>query len=152
MSDKKITMIDISLKPEIERIANAEGKIFLKNSTIQAIKNGDIKKGDPLINARYAAVNAVKKTASLIFLAHPIPITNVEVDHHINQNESFILLQVRVRSIGRTGVELEALNGVMIGLLSIWDMVKYLEKDEKGQYRNTIITDVRVTEKIKREI
>ncbi|MHA1754930.1 MAG: cyclic pyranopterin monophosphate synthase MoaC [Candidatus Odinarchaeia archaeon] len=152
MENEKISMVDITEKPEVERIAIAEGSIKLKENTIFAIKNGEIKKGDPLINARYAAINAVKKTSSLIFLAHPIPITNVDVQFNVDYDTNIIKIIVTVKSIGKTGVELEALNGVMVGLLSIWDMVKYLEKDEKGQYPTTEIFGVRVIEKIKRSL
>ncbi|MEM2109099.1 MAG: cyclic pyranopterin monophosphate synthase MoaC [Candidatus Odinarchaeota archaeon] len=149
MSDSKITMVDISGKEDVLRVATAVGVIKLKKKTIEAIKKGEIKKGDPLVNARYAAVNAVKHTSSLIFLAHPIPITNVDVNFKINDEENSIRAEVTVKSIGKTGVELEALNGVMIGLLSIWDMCKYLEKDEQGQYVETEIKGVKVVKKEK---
>ncbi|MHA1410198.1 MAG: cyclic pyranopterin monophosphate synthase MoaC, partial [Candidatus Odinarchaeia archaeon] len=81
-----------------------------------------------------------------------IPITNVDVKFDIDEKESSIKITVTVKSIGKTGVELEAINGVMLGLLSIWDMCKYLEKDEKGQYGDTKITDIRVIKKTKSPI
>ncbi|WEU40929.1 MAG: cyclic pyranopterin monophosphate synthase MoaC [Candidatus Odinarchaeum yellowstonii] len=142
-------MVDVTNKEDVLRVATAVGCIKLRKQTIEAIRKGEIKKGDPLINARYAAINAVKHTSNLIFLAHPIPITNVDVNFEINDEKCEISLEVTVKSIGKTGVELEALNGVMIGLLSIWDMCKYLEKDEKGQYTETEIKEVRVVRKEK---
>ncbi len=142
-------MVDVTNKEDVLRVATAVGAIKLKKQTVEAIRKGEIKKGDPLINARYAAINAIKQTSSLIFLAHPIPITNVDVNFEINDEQCEIRLEVTVKSIGKTGVELEALNGVMIGLLSIWDMCKYLEKDDEGQYPETEIKGVKVIRKIK---
>ncbi len=94
-----------------------------------------------------AAINAVKKTPDFIFLAHPIPIMGVNTDFKIE--DSYIIVTVEVKSLGKTGVELEALMGVQIALLTIWDMTKYVEKDEKGQYPETKIVEVKVVRKIK---
>ncbi len=152
MKDSKISMVDVTGKEDVLRVATAIGTIKLRKQTIEAIRRGEVKKGDPLVNARYAAINAVKHTSSLIFLAHPIPITNVDVEFDINDEKCEISLQVTVKSIGKTGVELEALNGVMIGLLSIWDMCKYLEKDDKGQYTETEIKGVKVIRKEKLKV
>lgn len=149
MENSKISMIDISEKKEIQRTAIAEGRIFLKKNTIKKIRSKTIKKGDVLINAQLSAINAVKKTPELIFLAHPIPISNVNVEFDINEDKSFIKTTVSVKSIAKTGVELEAILGVQIALLTIWDMTKYLEKDEMGQYPSTKITDIVVLKKIK---
>lgn len=152
MENSKISMVDISEKKEILRTAVAEGCIFLKKSTINQIKNKTIKKGDVLTNAQLSAINAIKKTPELIFLAHPIPISNVNVEFDINEENSYIKTTVSVKSIAKTGVELEAILGVQIALLTIWDMTKYLEKDEMGQYPTTKITDVVVLKKIKENI
>ncbi|MHA1379939.1 MAG: cyclic pyranopterin monophosphate synthase MoaC [Candidatus Helarchaeota archaeon] len=145
----KIYMIDISSKKEIVRTAIAEGAIYLKKDTINQIKNRTIKKGDVLINAQLSAINAVKRTSDLIFLAHPIPITKIEVDFEIDDERSLIKTTVSVKSIAKTGVELEAIMGVQIALLTIWDMTKYLEKDENGQYPTTKISNIMVLKKIK---
>ena len=149
MENSKISMIDISGKKEILRTAIAEGSIFLKKDTIEKIKNKTIKKGDVLVNAQLSAINAIKKTPDLIFLAHPIPISNINVEFDINEKKSFIKTTVTVKSIAKTGVELEAILGVQIALLTIWDMTKYLEKNEMGQYPTTKITDIIVLKKIK---
>ncbi|MEX2739653.1 MAG: cyclic pyranopterin monophosphate synthase MoaC [Candidatus Wukongarchaeota archaeon] len=145
----KADMVDIGNKPPILRVAKAEGVIKLKPESIRLIKEGKVKKGDAFSNASLAAINAVKKTSDLIFLAHPIPILNVDVDFKIDEEASQVLVSVEVKSIARTGVELEALNGVMIALLSIFDMLKYVEKDEKGQYPNTSIGEIKVIKKQK---
>lgn len=152
MENSKISMVDISGKKEIYRTAIAEGRIFLKKNTIEQIMNKTIKKGDVLINAQLSAINAIKKTPELIFLAHPIPISNVNVEFDINENKSFIKTTVSVKSVAKTGVELEAILGVQIALLTIWDMTKYLEKDEMGQYPSTKITDIVVLKKIKENL
>jgi len=149
MGEGKITMVDISEKPDVLRIAEAEGSIILKKETINAIKDKKIKKGDVFENAKLAAVNGVKYTPYVIFLAHPLQITNVDVKFDVDEAASKIKVVVTVKSIGKTGVELEALNGVFASLMAIWDLCKYLEKDESGQYPITKITDIRVVKKIK---
>ena len=139
--------IDISDKKEIRREAIASGKIYLKKETIEKIKNKETKKGNPLEAAQLAAINAVKETPNLIFLCHQIPIGSVNADFKVNEN--YIEAIVTVKTTAKTGVEMEALVGVSICLNTIWDMVKYLEKDENGQYPTTKITDVKVIKKIK---
>ena len=140
-------MIDISGKDAIPRVATASGKIKLKPDTIKRIKNNQVKKGDVITIAKIAAINSVKKVPDLIPLCHPIPITNIDVEFEI-QNES-ITAKCKVKSIAQTGVEMEALTGVATALLNIWDVVKMYEKDENGQYPSTLITDIKVDEKIK---
>jgi len=144
-------MVDISEKDVVERIAVAEGKIYLNKKTIEKILKKQIKKGDVLTTAEISAINAVKKTPDLILMCHQIPITNVDVHFEIDEKENSITAWVKVKAIAKTGVEMEALTGVCIALLTIWDMVKYIEKDEKGQYRTTKINDIRVIEKTKKE-
>ena len=142
-------MIDISAKKDVERIAVAEGRIKLKKETIMEIKRGNIKKGNPLVVAEIASLLAIKNTFSTIPHCHQIPITSAKVDFEIKDEE--IVCRCEVKAIYKTGVEMEALHGVLIALLTIWDMVKYLEKDDKGNYPTTLIKDVRVLEKIKGE-
>jgi len=146
-----VNMVDISEKDIVERIAVAEGKIYLKKETIEKILKKEIKKGDVLTLAEISGINAVKNTQNLIFLCHNIPITNVNVNFKIDENENSITVKVTVKAIAKTGVEMEALVGVSIALLNIWDMVKYIEKDENGQYKTTKISDIKVVEKIKKE-
>ena len=141
-------MIDISEKETIHRIARASGKIKLKIETINRIKTNSIEKGDVLTIAKVSAINAVKKVPDLIPFCHPIPIHNVTIDFDFEEN-SFIKVTCVVKSISKTGVEMEALTGVSAALLNIWDVVKMYEKDEKGQYPSTLITEIKVEKKIK---
>ena len=141
-------MIDISKKDSILRIATASGKISLKKETIERIKNKDVKKGDVFTIAKIAAINAVKKVPDLIPLCHPIPINNVDIAFN-HENDNIIRVTCTVKSISKTGVEMEALMGVNIALLNIWDVVKMYEKNSDGQYPLTVITEVKVDEKIK---
>jgi cyclic pyranopterin phosphate synthase len=142
-------MIDISEKDIIPRIAKASGRIKLKKETIKKIRDNDVKKGDVLTIAKIAAVNAVKKVPDLIPFCHQIPITKIDVDFNI-ENDTIIYVSCTVKSVAQTGVEMEALTGVNIALLNIWDIVKMYEKDEKGQYPSTIIYDIKDEEKIKK--
>ena len=142
-------MIDISEKDTIPRIATASGRIKLKKETIERIKNNQIEKGDVITIAKIAAINSVKKVPDLIPLCHPIPINNIEIDFEI-ENDTNIKVSCKVKSIAQTGVEMEALTGVGVALLNIWDVVKMYEKDEKGQYPSTLIYDIKVEEKIKK--
>ena len=142
-------MIDISEKDIITRIAKASGSIRLKRETITKIKNKNVKKGDVFTIAKIAAITAVKKVPDLIPFCHPIPITNVNVEFNI-ENDTIINVSCTVKTIAQTGVEMEALTGVNIALLNIWDVVKMYEKDENGQYPSTIMYDIKVKEKIKK--
>jgi cyclic pyranopterin phosphate synthase len=140
-------MIDISGKETVHREAEASGVIRLRKTTVGAIREGRVKKGDPLQAAEIACVLAVKKTPELIPLCHPIPITSVNVEFEMGGDS--IAARCQVSADYKTGVEMEALTGVTVALLTIWDMVKYLEKDERGQYPSTVITDVKIEEKRK---
>ena len=148
MSEKNpLRMIDVSKKSVVHREAEAEGRIYLKKDTIKAIKEGRIKKGNPLAAAEISCILAVKKTPELIPLCHPIPLTSINVGFDVEK--SSLRIWCRVTADYKTGVEMEALTGVTAGLLTVWDMVKYLEKDEGGQYPSTFISEVRVIEKRK---
>jgi len=141
-------MIDITEKDSILRIATASGKIYLKKETIGRIKNKNVKKGDVFTIAKISAINAVKKVPDLIPLCHPIPISNIDINFNY-EGDNIIKVTCTVKSISKTGVEMEALMGVNIALLNIWDVVKMYEKDFDGQYPLTAITEVKVDEKIK---
>ncbi len=140
-------MVDISHKDTIARKAIASGEIVLGRSTIDDIRNGTVEKGNVLSTARVAAILAVKRTPELIPMCHQIPITGVDVDFSIEKDH--ISAVVEVRSVGRTGVEMEALTGVSTALLTIWDMVKSAEKDDTGNYPLTSIRDIKVLSKVK---
>ncbi len=143
-------MIDISNKKVIPRIAKASGKIILKKETIERIKNKNVQKGDVITIAKISAINAVKKVPELIPLCHPIPINNVSIDIKI-ESDNLIKVSCQVKSSAQTGVEMEALMGVSVALLNIWDVIKMYEKDDYGQYPLTVINDIKVDEKIKEE-
>ena len=147
MSKDPIRMIDVSGKETVARRAVAAGVIKLKASTVDAIREGEIKKGAPLTVGEIAAILAVKNTPDLIPLCHNIPIGKAHVEYTLD--ETMIEARCTVTTYARTGVEMEALAGVTVALLNIWDMTKYLEKDGDGQYPDTVITDIRVIEKVK---
>ncbi|MCQ8894307.1 MAG: cyclic pyranopterin monophosphate synthase MoaC [Methanolinea sp.] len=150
ITDDRARMVDISGKGEVYREATASGRIVLRRETLAAIRDGAVVKGNVLATARVAATLAVKGTPALIPLCHPIPVSSIDVD--FEQREDSLVATVRVRSLGRTGVEMEALTGVAVALLTVWDMVKSAEKDSGGQYPVTAITDIRVLEKRKSEL
>lgn len=147
VDDRGVKMVNITDKKEVLRIARASGRITLKGSTIELIHEGEVEKGNVLTTAQVAATLAVKSTPNIIPMCHPIPITGVNVDFDFIDDE--IEVSVEVKSFGKTGVEMEAITGVSVALLTIWDMVKAVEKDENGQYPVTRISDIRVIEKIK---
>ncbi|MBN1102185.1 MAG: cyclic pyranopterin monophosphate synthase MoaC [Deltaproteobacteria bacterium] len=140
-------MIDVTEKAVIRRKAEAEGKIYLSPRTIEEIRAGGIRKGNPLPVAEVAAMNAAKQTHLLIPHCHQIPLDKVSVAFEIHV--SHVTASCEVKAQARTGVEMEALVGVSMALNTIWDMVKYLEKDREGQYPATRITDIRVLRKEK---
>ncbi len=140
-------MVDISAKPEVQRVAKATGFIKLKPDTLEKIRKGELPKGDVLTVAKTAAILAVKRVPEFIPLAHPISITGSNVEFKLEG--SGVRVFVEVKSYGKTGVEMEALAGASGALLTIWDMVKAFEKDEGGQYPTTRIEDIKVLEKVK---
>lgn len=142
-------MVDVTEKPVIRRQAEAGGRIFLSGDTIREIQTGRIKKGDPLLVAEVAGMNAAKQTHLLIPHCHQIPLDTVRIAFEISGDQ--IEARCFVRAQARTGVEMEALIGVSVALNTIWDMVKYMEKDPQGQYPGTRITEIRVLSKQKGE-
>ncbi|OPY23099.1 MAG: putative cyclic pyranopterin monophosphate synthase accessory protein [Methanomethylovorans sp. PtaU1.Bin073] len=147
LKDDRAVMVDISEKEIVDRRAIASGEILLSDSTIERIKNGTVEKGNVLSTARTAAILGVKRTPELVPMCHQIPITGVDVDFTFEKNS--LVANVEVRSLGRTGVEMEALTGVSVALLTVWDMVKSIEKDNTGNYPHTSIRNIRVLEKVK---
>ncbi len=140
-------MVDISNKEDVTRRAVAVGEIKLRPQTMEAIKNKQIEKGEVLETARIAAIMAVKRTPFLIPMCHNIPITSIDV--RFDMGIDTIKTIVEIKSTGKTGVEMEALHGVSVALLTIWDMVKSAEKDETGNYPFTEIKNISVLEKSK---
>jgi cyclic pyranopterin phosphate synthase len=140
-------MVEVGDKPVTSRTAVARGKIYLKKNTIKLVENDEIKKGNVITTAQIAAISAVKSTHHLIPLCHSLRITGVDVDFQVERD--YIMITVNVNSMGKTGVEMEALTGVSVGLLTVWDMVKSVEKDEHGQYPSTLISGIEVVKKMK---
>jgi cyclic pyranopterin phosphate synthase len=145
-----VQMVDVGAKPDIHRRAIARGEIRLRESTIRAIRDDEVEKGDVLATARIGAIQAVKHTWETIPMCHQIPITNVDAEFDVHDDR--VILSVAVETTGKTGCEMEALEGVTTGLNVVWDMVKAAEKDDDGQYPGTSIRDVRVVSKEKRQI
>ncbi|WP_247001804.1 cyclic pyranopterin monophosphate synthase MoaC [Halosolutus gelatinilyticus] len=143
-----VQMVDVGDKPDSERRAVAAGEIRLRPSTIEAIRDDQVGKGDVLATARVGAIQAVKHTWEAIPMCHQIPITNVDTAFDLRDDR--IELEVAVETTGKTGCEMEALEGVTTGLNVVWDMVKAVEKDERGRYPETGLENVRVLEKEKR--
>ena len=131
-------MVDVSNKETTSRVAVAKARILMNSNTLEVIKNGDAKKGDVLGIARTAGIMAAKKTADLIPLCHPLPITNVNINLRIEPSNNSVEIEATVKTNGQTGVEMEALTAANITALTIYDMVKAIDKTMK-------ITDLRVT-------
>jgi cyclic pyranopterin phosphate synthase len=121
-------MVDVSAKAATEREAVAEGRVIMRPTTLAIVRKGDAKKGDVLSAARIAAIMAAKRTHELIPLCHPIAISQVEVDLTPDAKLPGIAVKARVKVAGQTGVEMEALTAVSIACLTIYDMVKAIER------------------------
>ncbi|MBX3626420.1 MAG: cyclic pyranopterin monophosphate synthase MoaC [Rhizobacter sp.] len=133
-------MVDVSAKAETHRIARASGVIRMLPATLALIQSGSAKKGDVLGVARIAAIQASKRTAELIPLCHPLPITRVAVEFEVDASSSLVRCTAQVETLGRTGVEMEALTAVQVGLLTIYDMCKAAD-------RGMVMGEIRVLEK-----
>jgi cyclic pyranopterin phosphate synthase len=142
-----VSMVDVSSKPIIHRMAEAEGVIRLTRRSLDALRRGTVKKGNVLATAEVAGILAAKKTHELIPLCHSIPITSVQLKFRLMEDR--VEARCKVDSNYKTGVEMDALVGVSAALLTIWDMVKYMEKDGEGLYPNTAIECIRVVKKVK---
>jgi len=133
-------MEDVGAKAQTHRIARAGGCIRMQPSTLALIASGTAAKGDVIGVARIAAIQAAKRTSELIPLCHPLPLTRVAVDFEIDSAQSAVRCSAQVETHGRTGVEMEALTAVQVGLLTVYDMCKAVD-------RGMVIGDVRVLEK-----
>jgi len=143
----RLKIVDISEKKASSRSSIARGEIRLKPTTLDAIRAGKVPKGDVLTVAKVSAVLAAKKTSEIIPACHNIPIEDIEISFEMRRDRIVVTCQVKAES--KTGVEMEALSGTCIALLTIWDMIKEFEKDQKGQYPSTSLQDIRVVEKVK---
>jgi len=139
-ADGAAKMVDVSEKPETARVARASGSIRMAAATLAAIRANTLKKGDVIAVARVAGVMAAKRTAELIPLCHPIPLTDVQIEIAADETLPGLRTEATVRSFGRTGVEMEAISAVCVTLLTVFDMVKAVD-------RALLISDVRVIEK-----
>jgi cyclic pyranopterin phosphate synthase len=140
-------MVDVGGKKAVKRVAIAEGTLNVKPSTAKAARECTVKKGDVITVSKLAGIQAAKATSQLIPLCHQIPLTSIDIEMRIRERS--VLARCTVSATYRTGVEMEALVGVSAALLNAWDMVKYLEKDTKGQYPDTSMTEIRVVSKKK---
>ncbi len=133
-------MVDVGAKDETHRIAVAQGKITMKPDTFELVQNGTAKKGDVIGIARVAAIMASKKTSELIPLCHPIGLTRVAVEFELDQANSTVCCRATCECFGKTGVEMEALTAVQVGLLTIYDMCKAVD-------RGMVMHDIHLLEK-----
>lgn len=133
-------MVDVGDKPDTDRIAVAEGAVYVKPETLKLIQAGNMKKGDVLTVARIAGIMGAKKTSDLIPLCHPVPITKIGVDLALDEDASAIRIQAQARTRGKTGIEMEVLTAVSITALTIYDMAKAVDREMR-------IGDIRLLEK-----
>ncbi|MBI5279960.1 MAG: cyclic pyranopterin monophosphate synthase MoaC [Burkholderiales bacterium] len=133
-------MVDVGAKPATRRVAVATGRILMAPATLALVASGSAAKGDVLGVARIAAIQGAKRTSELVPLCHPIPLTRVAVDFGIDAAASAVTCSATAETVGPTGVEMEALTAVQVGLLTIYDMCKAAD-------RGMVITDVQLQEK-----
>lgn len=133
-------MVDVSGKQETDRTAVAKGRIYVSRPVLEAIVGGTAKKGDVLGVARIAGIMGTKRTPDLIPLCHPLMLQKSTMDFEVNEEEMYIISTCTVKTSGQTGVEMEALTGVNIALLTIYDMCKAMDK-------SMVITDIHLVEK-----
>ena len=142
-ADGRAQMVDVSAKPLSTRTAIAEGRITLASETVALIRQNEIAKGDVIATARLAGIQAAKRTAHLIPLCHTIPLSEVKIDVELAKDAATV--KCTARTVAQTGVEMEALTGVTVALLTIYDMCKAVDKEME-------IGEVRLVEKTKRAV
>jgi cyclic pyranopterin monophosphate synthase len=133
-------MVDVGAKPDTERVAVAGGAVYMQPETLRLIREGALKKGDVLTIARIAGIMAAKRTSELIPLCHPLPLTHIEVDLTLDEPNNAVQIRCTARTIGKTGVEMEALTAVTAAALTIYDMAKAVDRAMR-------ISDIRLLEK-----
>ena len=121
-------MVDVSQKNETQRVAVAKGEVLMRPETFALIQSGELKKGDVLTVAKLAGIMAAKRTSDLIPLTHPLPLTHITVDLELAPDLPGVRITSSVSTVGKTGVEMEALTAVSIAALTIYDMVKAVDK------------------------
>ena len=139
-ADGSARMVDVGSKAETGRMARVAGSITMAIATLRAIGRNELRKGDVLAVARVAAVMGAKRTAELIPLCHPLPLTDIQVALTLDEALPGVRVEVTVRTVGRTGVEMEALVGASIALLTVYDMAKAIDK-------GMIVGDISLLEK-----
>lgn len=138
-------MVDVSAKDVTVREARAEGEVRMRPETVAIIRDGRAAKGDVLAVAQVAGIMGAKATAGIIPLCHPLPLSGVDLDFHLDEEGGRVRISAAVRTTARTGVEMEALTAVSIAALTVYDMCKAVDK-------NMVIGDIRVTHKSKAPI
>jgi len=138
---------DVGAKPRRSRRAVVEGELKVRPATRNAIRSRRVEKGDPIAAGELAGLLAMKRTAELIPHCHVVPLTSSLVE--IKLSRQGLKVRAEAETVDRTGVEMEALVGASVALLTVWDMVKYLEKDARGHYPATSLGPVRVLSKVK---
>ena len=126
-------MVDVSTKPDTERVAIAKGEVVMKKETLELVRAGAIKKGDVLTVAQIAGITAAKRTSDLIPLCHPLPLTHIDVTLALDDSLPGVTITATVKTTGKTGVEMEALTAVSVAALTVYDMAKAAEKTMKIQ-------------------
>src|SRR5262245_48801519 len=121
-------MVDVGGKPESEREATAEGWLILSQTAVEALQSGSTPKGDPFVVAQIAGIQAAKRTGELIPLCHTLPLTKVDVQLELHPDRPAVRARALVRVVGRTGVEMEALTAVSVALLTVYDMLKAVDR------------------------
>jgi cyclic pyranopterin phosphate synthase len=143
-----LKMVDITERSTVKRKATAKGRIYLFAETIDAVKNSRVERGEVLAAAQIAGIHGVKATCDLIPMCQTIPLTRSDIQFRFKRDHIECICEVQADY--KTGVEMEALVGVTTALLTIWDMVKYMEKDEDRNYNGTKISDIEVEVEIAR--
>ncbi|MAS33323.1 MAG: cyclic pyranopterin monophosphate synthase MoaC [Anaerolineaceae bacterium] len=133
-------MVDVGAKPDTERTAIAGGAVYMQPDTLRLIREGALKKGDVLTIAKIAGIMAAKRTSDMIPLCHPIPLTKIDVELSLDEPASAVRIQATARTIGKTGVEMEALTAVSVAALTIYDMAKAVDRGMR-------LGDIRLLEK-----
>ncbi len=133
-------MVDVGAKPDTERVAIAGGVVYMQPETLRLIRDGAIRKGDVLTIARIAGVMAAKRTSELIPLCHPLPLTHLDVETTLDEDASAVRITATARTVGKTGVEMEALTAVSVAALTIYDMAKAVDREMR-------LSDIRLLEK-----
>ena len=126
-------MVDVGHKPDTARTAIARGEVHMKSETLRLIRAGQMKKGDVLTIAQIAGITAAKRTSDLIPLCHPLPLSKIDVDLALDDSLPGVVITATAKTVGKTGVEMEALTAVSVAALTVYDMAKAAEKTMRIQ-------------------